>query len=467
MASLILARPAAADPGEESVRLALAPDLRVFVTTEEGELNGAVRRGARQQWRTDPALKVHVIDDETLHRAVTDAALYEGTLSLARQWGEMGVEAYRQVQSQAAVDHLERAIQNFSTIGHEVVAPEEIAEVLLYLALSYLEDGENVVRPLDLMQEMIRRDPSLRLERGYYPDFIVRYYESARDTLFRELRQQGPPLEESRRIAELVDADFVFHGYVIPGDDDGVELIAYLYDRAEDDYLPGERLALSEVSPELIQEGFSRLSSRLSACLIDAPVADVNGSDLGSSRGTGRLAVQLGLAYGSFIQTPAPIRRSFGNYGAGLGMGWAVTREFQIIGGLQVFNSMRDYDGFLREDFTTIRVLVGGQVGRQLGPLHLALGAGMEASSFGPMRVFTDPGCIAAPDDLCPGDVGTATFEDRGLHLGISLRPRIAVPLADSFQLSSSLGLGYYFSPLSDRLLNFPVIGEMGIQYRF
>ncbi len=454
----------------ELKRVAFAEDLRVFYDAEEAvvDLSGlqsAMRQGATRQWRSEN-FSIELISDQDLQEAIVEASLYEGTLALARQWAEMGVDAYKRVQTQDAVTHLERSLQNFETISHEMVDPDEIAEVLLYLALSYLEDGENVMRPLDILQEMIRRDPTRRLERGFYPDFIVQYYQSARDTLWRELRQDGPPIEESRRVAELVDADYVFHGYAVPVEDGAVDLVAYLYNREEDNLFPGETIRIDELTEENLQEGFSRLASRMAAWLVEPDVGPADSSDIASSRGTSRLSLQLGGSYATFLQVPFPLRSSFGNYGFGAGLGWSITREFQLIGNVQVYNSIRDFHGILREDFTTVRGMLGGQLGRHVGPLYLALGTGVEVTSFGPIRAFSDPTCIPAPE-LCPGDTGTTVFENHGLHWGLQLRPRISLPLADSFELSSSVSVGYYFSPLSDRLLNFPVATELGLQYRF
>ena len=471
---LILLAPASlwAQSEEPPRRIAFSEDLRIFLGPDVGidseelhSLQQSLSTTALREWRSQD-LPLEVIPPSALQDALISRALYEQTLSLARQWGEMGVNAYKEVQSQNAVEYLERALQNFSTISHELVAPQELAEILMFLALSYLEDGTDVVRPLEILQEMIRRDPTLKLQPGYYPDFIVRYYQSARDTLWRELRQDGPPLEETRRIAEILDADFVFHAYAIAPSPDSVEVIAYLYNRELDQLLPPEEITLSELTSETLAEAISRLTSRLAACLL-APPSLPDSSDLNPSQGTGRLAIQLTLNYGSFLQMPAPLRSPFGNYGVGIGTGWSITREFQLIAGIQIFNSLRDYDGILREDFTTLRAHLGGQLGRRFGPLHLAMAAGLETASFSPIRVFTDPACIPAPEILCPGDSGTLIYSNRGLHWGVLLRPRLALPLADSFELSSSISLGYYFSPLDDRLLNFPLTTEFGIHYRF
>ncbi len=455
-----------------SERLVLSPDLRAFVENESSDassekLQQLMEQGARSQWELLNT-EVTVIPSSTLNDSITEGSHYEGTLEIARQWGEMGMVAYDRVQMPDAIAHLENSLENFRQIHHDLVAPAEVSEIMMYLALSYLEDGTDVVRPLELFQEMIRQDPARVIESGYYPDFIVQYYENARRNLWRELRRDGPPPEESQRIAELSDARFVFHGYAIPTTDDHVELVAYMYDSTEEYFLPAETLTIDSADDALLTEGLSRLASRLSSCLA-TPRSDE--TDLTTSTytpGTSRLFVQLAMSYGSFFDYPTPLEEPFGNYGLNLGVGWSVTSEFQFVGSLTIANSMRDYSGILRDNFTSVRAMAGGELGHQFGDLYIGLATGAEVAAFGPIRVFTDPSCIPDPDRLCPGDAGTQTFDESGLHWGVALRPRISWAFADSFKLSSAIGLAYYLSsPMEGQVLNLPVTLETGLQYRF
>ncbi len=473
-AILLPAGEVAAEGVEEPRRVAMASDLRVFNPVTEG--NGAsnpslevyqeaMQRGVEQQWRSSNH-QATVLGGDELDEAVAGAPMYEDNLELAREWGQMGIEAYKQVQTQTAAEYLERSLQYFEAIAHDIVAPREVSEILMYLALSYLEDGTNVVRPLDVLQEMIRRDPGRRLQSGYYPDFVVQYYENARQTLWRELREDGPPEDESKRIAELTDAEFVFHAYAIPTSADAVELVAYLYDVDDEQFLPAERLSLQSLDEQQVQEGFGRLASRLSACLVEA-VPEPGEVDGFAPTGTSRLSVMLGMTFGSFLQVPTPVEAPFGNYGMNVGLGWSLTPDFRVTASLQIANSIRDYSGVLADSFTTIRAVAGSELGRAVGPIYLGFGVGLEMSRFGPMQVFTDKSCIPDPDRLCPGSTGRDTFDDEALHWGVQLRPRIAWKLSQTFQFSSSVAMGYYFSPLEDQLLNFPLIGEVGIEYRF
>lgn len=455
---------------EQPPRIAIAADLQVFSLDEQeeptvDELREAMRRGAIEQFRAETHPRIDVVDGAVLEEAITSNSLYDGTLELAREWGEMGVESYRKVESREAAQYLERSLQNFREIHHHIVAPAEISEMLMYLALSYLEDGTDVVRPLEVLREMIRRDPSRQLQPGYYPEFVVQYYHNARDSLWEQLRSEGPPPEESRRIGELVEADYVFHAYGIPDETEEYELTAFLFDVGADEFLDPERLVVERANTSHIEEGFGRLASRLAACLVDP--ADDDSGELTTSRGTSPLSVNLAMIYGSFLQVPSPIREPFGNYGIGFGADWSITREFRIIGSMYVSNSMRDYSGVLRDNFTTIRAMAGAELGGRFGPVSAGVGVGVEMARIGQIRAFTDRGCLPDPETLCPGDVGTATFAPQDLHWGVQIRPRLSWPLSDSFELSSSLAVGYYLSPLDGPLLNFPVVTQVGLHYRF
>ncbi|TXD34067.1 hypothetical protein FRC98_19620 [Lujinxingia vulgaris] len=485
----------APEPGAElPPRLAIAPDARAFVATGQLDtldeerafaLHHSLELGARRYFL--PGDNFELVASDALSTSITSEPLYEGTLALARQWAEMGEEAFKRLQADDAIAHLERALQNYRAIDHDRIAPEEIAHTLLFLALSYLEDGTNVVRPLELMQEMILLDPSRRILPGYYPDFIVQYYRSARDTLFRELSTGGPSIEEAARSAELLQADYLLYTFALPtpGDEaargaerpsqtaassqDDFTVIAFLYDASAETFLPPESLRLTSLEPTLLQNAANRLASRLAACVLlpdDEPLAN-GADDLMASRGQGRLGLELGMAYASFLSVAPPLQSPFGNIGVGLGFSYALTREFQLVAGLQLLNSLRDYNGLLRDDFTTLRSWLGGRLAWELGPLELGIAANFEFASLSKIRVFTDKSCIPAPDTLCPGELGTRTYEMGAPLLGAHLNPRISLRLTRSLWLTLNASVGYYLSPVEDDLLNLPASSDLGIRYRF
>ena len=457
--------------------LAIAGDASVILdapsSLDHAQLQQAMRKGALSSFDAhQPPWPLR--DQEDLVDTITSDPLYDGTLELARQWRDMGLQAYRRVDMEESTNALDRALQNYRDIGHDLIAPDEIAEIQMYLALSHLEEGTDVVRPLEIFRDMIRKAPQRRIQSGYYPDFIVQYYDNARRTLIDQLRRQGPPDDQALRVGQRLSVDYVLFLYALPpdGDADPEALLsahAFLFDVDEASWVADESIALDDLDEETLARAQSRLASRLQAYLYHQHLEPLPADDaVAASPGTSRLALHLQMSYGSFFQVSSPLEDPFGNLGISIGASWALTEEFEWITHLSVTRSMRDFSGLLRHNFTALRLFGGGELGRSFGPLRIAFGTGLEFASTGPISVFTDRSCIPDPDRLCPGGAGTETFDGSGFYWGIGIRPRISLALADSFELSTTVAGAYYLAaPQDDLDLNFPLSVDLGLKYRF
>ncbi|MFU8805267.1 MAG: hypothetical protein ACNA8W_15750 [Bradymonadaceae bacterium] len=448
-------------------RVLIAPDLQAFITGEEqpaGELREAMYQGFASYIRASSKYFT-LIDAPSLEAQIAARPLHEGTLQLAHQWRQMGLESYKRLQTKEAIDHFEKALENYETVHYEMLAPGELAEMLLYLSLSYLEEGSNVVRPLELMKKMIALDPENVLRPGYYPEYIVHFFENARNSLLQELLEAGPKPDTARRLADLVDADYVLYGFAIGSASGPPRLVTYLYSTEEGAFLDSEIQLIDILSPDSLKEATNRLMSRYSACLFE-PEPEAS-QPVAASRGDGPLAIQIQGAYASFLRFPPPIERSFGNYGISVGASYLLTREFGLTGSLQILNSIRDYNGILRDDFTTIRLFTGAQLAWPAGPVTFGIGTSFDLTSVGPIRAFGDKNCIPDGDFLCPGDRGTVILDQHGILLGINTRARLSYRLTRSLEAVLSTSVSYFFYPLTDRILNFPLATEFGVQYRF
>ncbi len=467
---------------DDAPTVAVAGDASIIVdepiddADDYQRLQQAMRQGAYEPFRDPPSPTFELLTHDHLVDVVRTDPLYEGTLQLARQWRDMGLQAYRQVDMNESANALDRALQNYRDVGQDLIAPDEIAEAQMFLALSQLEDSLDVVRPLEVFRSMIRLDPRRRLRTGYYPDFIVQYYDNARHTLVDQLRRQGPPDDDAQRVASHLDADYVIFLYALPPDDDApdgarLSLHAFVWDADGENpsWIDDQSLTLDALEPDALRRGQSRLLSRLKASLHYRHLAPApSDPGLTASPGTSRLALQLQMTYGSFFDTPSPLEDPFGNVGISLGGSWALTEEFEWITQVSITRSMRDFSGLLRRNFTTLRVFGGAELGQSFGPLRLAFGTGVEVASTGAVHVFTDRSCIPDPDRLCPGGAGTETFDSSGLFWGVGLRPRLGLALADSFELSTTLTGAYYLRSPDDNLaLNFPLSVDVGLRYRF
>jgi hypothetical protein len=448
-------------------RVVIAPQSQVFAS-DDGEqlvrLRQALHSGFHGYVRAHPE-HFTLVDEAFVHHRLKERPLYEGTVALARQWAEMGMESFKRLQVREAIGQLEKAFENFEAMGYEMVAPSELAELLLYLSLSYLEEGANVVRPLEVMQAMIALDPSLILRPGYYPEYIVHFYQNARNALYQDLFESAPRLEQARALAEIAEADYVVYAYATPLQAGASRLISFMYVASEDRFLDPEVQLVGAPAPANLSEGASRLMSRYAACLF-APAPEAP-AVVTASRGDGPLSVQIQGAYTSFLQYPAPIESTFGNYGISLGVTYLLTREFGLTGRLQILNSMRDYNGILRDDFTTLRGFVGPRLAWTTGAWTLGMDTALEVTSVGPIRAFGDKNCIPAPEVLCRDGFGTVVLDGHGTLLGVNLRPQLGYRLAAAMELVVSLSASYFVYPLTERILNFPLSSEVGIQYRF
>ncbi|MFU8807446.1 MAG: hypothetical protein ACNA8W_26790, partial [Bradymonadaceae bacterium] len=179
--------------------------------------------------------------------------------------------SYKRLQIKEAIDQLEKAVENYATVHYGMLAPGELAEVLLYLSLSYLEEGSNVVRPLELMKKMIALDPEAVLRPGYYPEYIVHFYENARNALLQEVLEVGPGQESARILAQLVEADYVLYPFAVAPRGGPPRLVTYLYSTEDDAFLDSEVQLLDTLTPDSLNEAANRLMSRYSACLFEPP----------------------------------------------------------------------------------------------------------------------------------------------------------------------------------------------------
>ena len=149
------------------------------------------------------------------------------------------------VLSPRPVEQLEKAADIFDETHHQFVAPTHVAEVLMYLALGYLEQDASPTDPLDVMKRMILLDPARILRPGFYPDEVVRFYRSSRLTLEREIRENGPRTATAQELARLADADYVATGNVVAAGDGGYDVFVHFWSVDEQTYLPVESATIA------------------------------------------------------------------------------------------------------------------------------------------------------------------------------------------------------------------------------
>lgn len=421
------------------------------------------RRVVERHMATRAELISFVSDDQAT-AALLGQRLYTDRLELAEQLAEQGIQNYKELNQAQAMRNLEKALEQYEAIRYDLIEPQRVANVLLYLALSYIEQDARLPQALRALRQMILLDPSIELKRGYDADKIVDLYEDARRTLQLELTKRGPrieQLEQARELASRAGADYVIYGVIVPADG-GYVLTLYPYSAQEGRFELGESLRVSRLDPELIEEVADRLAGRWSSCLAK-PEQRVTGPP--PSRGRGALSLSLGMSYMSFVKNPRPLEDLFGNYGLGLGARWLITREFGVVGGAQLLIAQRDRSGrIVNEDFPTFRGFLGGELGLELfSDLTLAVQLAGDITHVSEFKVWGDANCI--PQNDC--GKAPVEFADYGLMLGVNARPMVSYQFHEAVSAQLGASFSYFFYTGAGEDLNFPIGADLGVQYRF
>ncbi|GEM_PF-3334925 len=402
------------------------------------------------------------VSPRELRRRVEERPLYDDRLEVAQQWAQLGIESYKRLNTAKAIDQLEKAIERFDDVDYQLVAPKRVAEVSMYLSLSYLAEETNAARSLVLMKRMIRLDPTRVLRRGYYPDDIVNFYRSARRDVIAELRDEGPAPSRARRIANLAGAELVVFGHALPADD-GLEITLRVYSSRQKGFIEPFRVAIDgAASGRHLRQVGNRLMSRVATCIYSP--ADPNRSNLVNSGGESPFSMHVDFAYMSWLKFPEPLESPFANIGLEVGAEMSLTDEVGLGLGAQVVNSIRDYNGVLTEDFSTLRVFFGPTLGFQLGRFNVGVDFAVEASHIGSIVLCTDLNDVPLG---CPDPSDRRTFEELDFMLGVNAHPRVRFRLYDTLSLSAGASISYYFIPFSGRPLGYPLTVTAGVRYRF
>lgn len=421
-------------------------------------LAGALESGALSQFQSDRE-RFEWVTSEQLVQTLESRATYKDTIELARGWIEIGLEHYRRLESGDAIEALEKALRLYRSIHYEYVQPQEVAEVLQYLALSHLEQRRDLIEPLEYLQDMIVLDPSRVFREGYYPEDVVRSFRSAKSTLESDLIDNGPELSRSRKLADLASADFVITpAFVV--ENDALTMVFFVYSEERDAFLDSERIALESLSTASVREASNRLTSRVMACLLEPePIVT---STVPESTGESPWSVELNFAYAFFLTFPGVGVEPFGNYGASFGTRYLLTREFAFLANVQFLTSLRDRSGFLTNDgFTSLRGFAGISIGYTFGVFRPEIASLLEVSTVGDIGVCTDVSQIPS------GCRDNVTFHEVGTLVGINVRPRVTLQVFKSLDYVVGASASFFLLPFSDRVVNFPITFETGLEYRF
>lgn len=410
--------------------------------------------------------------------AERDDLNFEQNLKLARGFYSFGLEKYKALDLDAAIRYLEQSRAAYAQIHYEYVKPEEVADVLLYLALSYLEQGDQPTRVVNLFQEMILIMPERNLEPGYYTESVVTAFRDARAELVKELEQRGLPIvltERAPEIARLAGADVLVFGFILPRGEGRWRLRMFFWSRETRRVEQSDALDVPSLDEGMLTSASNMIMARYADCLREPPE---EGTDpVKPARGNSPVSVDLNFSYGTFLQFPQlrswPYRedggdgtlRHFGNYGLNIGLQWALRREFKVVSRFQMLTSQRDYSGLLVEagDVLTIRGLFGGELGLRFSKFRGALQIAADFTHLSDFRLRRDLGC----GNNC-SDLSFDNYTDYDLLFGLNASPSISYSLYRTVELVAMTSLSYYIvSTSASNEVNFPWSSEFGFRYRF
>ncbi len=433
----------------------------IYVGTDQPDLALSVRENVRagaNEYVRHMSGVFRAVELEDLQSQIRSRPTYEDSVGIGREWRELGLEYYKRLETGDAIANLLKSESTYRKLYYEYVNPREYAEVLQYLALSHLEQKSALANTLDYMKLMMKLDPTRRFREGYYPRDVVSAFQSARMTLERDFRNNGPEVSRARKLAELTGAEFIVIPGVVPADDRH-ELIIYVYSSREETFLPPESHSLPTLTAPGARAAANRLMSRLATCLIE-PRPDSVGRVV-ESTGESPWSVELNFAYASFFDFPDSRVELFGNYGASFGAAYLLTREFSFLSNVQLLTSLRDRSGFLPEGFTTLRGFAGIGLGYTFGFVRPEVASLLEVSRIGDIAVCDN---INGVNDFCP--TSRTDYEVNTL-LGINVRPRVKMQIFKSLVYALGGSATFYVFPFSGQTVNFPLTLETGLEYRF
>lgn len=459
-----------------------AESVEVAAPLEQVDGMPPARYGARR-YLANHTEYFELVADTELAAAVTAQPGYAQSLEVARGFAEIGLQKYKELDMPGAIQFLSRARQAFLDIRHEVVAPQEVAELLVFLSLSYIERGDSASQALGTLRELILLAPEQPLQPGIYPDNVVAAYRDARQALIREIDRRGLPLEldnQARDLARLTGADAVVMGFVIPAARrDGYKVRFFPWSRSLDRVERSDTLDIPRLDVESVQSAGNRLAARYADC-IRAP-AEIPTDPVPKARGLSPVSLELSLSYATFLQFPR-LRLAdasdevnlgrityFGNYGVSVAAIYALRREFGLFTRVQILTSQRERSGGLdAREFATLRGVFGGEFRAQLQRLHFGAQLGVDLTHLGDFAIL-DPECVPKPRvGACSNENAAEHYRDYDLLIGLNATPSISFEVTRSLEVVSKTSMSLFlFSTAADSDVNFPWSGELGFRYRF
>ncbi|MCB9525529.1 MAG: hypothetical protein H6702_19430 [Myxococcales bacterium] len=385
-----------------------------------------------------------VQDPEATRRSITRRAGYAQALRLARSTAERARDDHRRARLEAALAGLRTAIHALQEIEHHVVAPPEVARLLLLQGQAQLElrDAQGA---RDSFERALTLAPDVRLQPGTDSPAAVEALEATRHNL-----AEKPPIPEDHL---RVPTGLRSTQHLLRARQVGDVLIVTVQSAGG---LREEQQALAGLTAA---EAGDRLASRVWACL---PF----GRAPRRSRHKRELLLDAGFHYQVFANSP--VVDLFSNLGIGMNASLTVAPHLSLDANLALTNSNRDPNEDLRQDISTVRVFLGPGFTWSAGFLRGGANLGFEGMTISDVVTTRNVHCKFDPDahPLCNAAADTSR-SGRAWRLGPALALNGQLHLVEGIYLALRISAGLTLYESVDNGLGPPITGQLGLGYAF
>jgi hypothetical protein len=402
---------------------------------------------------------------DALKRTLDRASHREAT-ALARERYVLGVERYRALATDEAIEQLERAARLYVDAQGDIAEPRELADVHMYLGLAQLERGGAHAAHMAFRQ-MWLLDPGRIIDRGYYPETV----ESALGGALVDLAQLPDkvrlrfPASTLVPLAAQAQVDIWVTALIESGTDPSVDapvLALAIFDGRTRNVVLDVRVPLGDGDGERARDLLDRELTAWHACALES-----QDRTLSRRVQTPRWSVDLGYTHSLFLRHDRT-REIFHSPGVGLAVAWQSSNALHVFGEFSQMVTAPDGNHDLLSGFISSRLAAGAGLTGGSRRVRVFVQAGLElAVTFTDISMSKDVDCkhFGVDSPRCSG-----LFRDEPpiVWLGLNFGAGIRVGLGESWYLTARTGFTSYVAPASlVRELNFPLSFTLGIGSRF
>jgi hypothetical protein len=177
-------------------------------------------------------------------------------------------------------------------------------------------------------------------------------------------------------------------------------------------------------------------------------------------------------AQGGFF-AQGPTRRIYPNFGVYIHNMVMATPILGVYAGAGFLFSAPDPDGDLVNRVDTTRVAVGTVASGRVGRFRIYAGGGAELLHTGRVRATRSFWCKVSAGEVFAFDAERACLPedvenlDPSLQFGFEIRTGVGMQITGPLWAQFGVSTTFYLVPTTDRVLDFPLTGDLGLGVRF